>query len=541
MTATLQLSRDTHVYIGLGDASGTLGDAAYQPNAVLWKLPVLDGFSFSQATATTEVTLNEMQDSTGASNRGRAMFTNALEPAEWSFSTYARPVYDTSALQASASAGAGLQTAVEEALWALFFGATAYVKSVSGTPATWNVSSSLANKVVTARGSAPTATMKLGSQDSDRAELGTFDLYFVLGGCAPGADEQYYSEANGQTIYKLTGCVVNTAGVDFDIDGITTLNWSGFGSTIEQLDASEPVNFKTASSTTLGRAGVTSTTNFLRNRIASLSVVPVTKNIDGASTGFAAGAIQTYTTTSGSLTNPVAGAYTTKITAAGVTGVTNSGSGVGAEFTVKVNANGSYTVNLTKAGSGFAVDDTITINAATGLTGSDGSTVVNAGTGNIVIEVDSIAAVGDDFQASYDLVLTGGSINMENNITFLTPEELCRVNTPIGHITGSRTVSGSFTCYLNDDASGADNKSAAFFRDLASATHKTRNEFALAFTVGSVGTDAADLGIKFEFPTAHIDIPTHQVEDIISLETSFHALPSSITDADEVIITYKGK
>ena len=31
------------------------------------------------------------------------MFTNALEPAEWSFSTYARPVFESSA-----------QTAVEE-------------------------------------------------------------------------------------------------------------------------------------------------------------------------------------------------------------------------------------------------------------------------------------------------------------------------------------------------------------------------------------------------------------------------------------------
>lgn len=519
MTATLQLSRDTHVYIGLGAASGTLGTAGYEPNAVLWKLPVLDGFSFSQATATTEVTLNEMQDSTGASNRGRAMFTDALEPAEWSFSTYARPVFGSSA-----------QTAVEEVLWAMFFGA----KEWDAANKEWDISSTLTNKVVTARGITNATTMKLGSQDSDRAELGTFDLYFVLGGCAPGADEQYYSEANGQTIYKLTGCVVNSAGVDFDIDGITTLNWSGFGSTIEQLDATETVDFKTASSGTLGRTGVTSTTNFLRNRIASLSVVPVTTNIDGATTGFAAGAIQTYTASTAALTGTVVpGSYT-----ADTTGVTHVG-GSGAEFAIKVNADKSYTVNMTKAGSGYANGDTVTIDAATGLAGSSG--IVNAGTGNIVVTVGTVAAAGDDFQASYDLVLTGGSINMENNITFLTPEELCRVNTPIGHITGARTVSGSFTCYLNDDASVADNKSAAFFRDLAAATHKTRNEFALAFTVGSVGATATDLGMKFEFPTAHIDIPTHQIEDVISLETNFHALPSSLTNADEVVITYKGK
>tara|TARA_Y100000385_G_scaffold285544_1_gene345645 strand:- start:940 stop:2517 length:1578 start_codon:yes stop_codon:yes gene_type:complete len=525
MTATLQLSRDTHVYIGLGAATGALGAAGYRPNATLWKLPVLDGFSFSQATATTEVTLNEMQDSTGASNRGRALFTDALEPAEWSFSTYARPVLVPGTPAA--------QTAVEEILWAMFFGA----KSWDAANKEWDIGA-LADKVVTDRGTTNQTTMKLGSQDSDRAELGTFDLYFVLGGCTPGADEEYYSEANGQTIYKLAGCVVNSAGVDFDIDGITTLNWSGFGATVSQLDATETIDFKTTSTGTLGRTGVTSTTNFLRNRIASLSVVPVTQNIDGASTGFASGAIQTYSVSPTALGGtPVPGSYTTKVSA---TGVTITGSGALAEFAIKVNTDGSYTVNLTAAGNGFASGDVITINAATGLTNSTGA-VVAAGTGNIVVTVGTAAAAGDDFQASYNLILTGGSINMENNITFLTPEELCRVNTPIGHITGSRTVSGSFTCYLNDDASGADNKSAAFFRDLASATHKTRNEFALAFTVGSVGGAATDLGIKFEFPTAHIDIPTHQIEDVISLETNFHALPSSITEADEVVITYKGK
>ena len=79
--ATIQLARNTHVYMGLVDGS----------NEHIWKMPVLDGFSFSQSTATTEVGLNEMQSTGGASNRGRAMFTDALEPAEWSFSTYARP------------------------------------------------------------------------------------------------------------------------------------------------------------------------------------------------------------------------------------------------------------------------------------------------------------------------------------------------------------------------------------------------------------------------------------------------------------------
>jgi hypothetical protein len=413
MAATIQLSRDTHVYIAPAGST-----------AVYWKIPVLDGYSFSQSTATTEVTLNEMQDASGNSNRGRAMFTNALEPAEWSFSTYARPVFDTAA-----------QTAVEEVLWAFFLGA----KTWDATNKEWDQDSNT-NVVVNARGTTAGSTLVLDANDSDRTELGTFDLYFVLGGCAPGADESAYSEAAGQTIYKVAGCVVNTAGVDFDIDGITTINWSGFGATVSQVDASSAIDFNTNSTGTLGRVGVNATNNFLRNRIASLTIQP---DAD--------------------------------------------------------------------------VDQ------------------VFGEAGDLDQDGDSSA----DFLASYNLILTGGSINLENNITFLTPEELCRVNTPIGHVTGTRNITGSFTCYLNDDNTGTDNRSARFFKDLSTATGTTRNKFNLKFTVGGI-TAASDVGLAFEFPSAHIDIPTHQIEDVISLETSFHALPSTITNADELKITYKG-
>lgn len=405
MTATIQLSRDTHVFIGKG--------------TTYWKIPVLDGFSFSQATATTEVTLNEMQDSSGASNRGRSMFTNALEPAEWSFSTYARPTLESAA-----------HTAVEEVLWAHFFGAK-----------TWNDSTDVWTPAAVS--ATRTSNMVVTSAQSDLAELGTFDLYFVLGGCAPGATPATYGSANGQTIYKLTGCVVNTAGIDFDIDGITTINWSGFGAEIEQLASLD----MSGAASRLGYAGASSTSNFLRNRITSLRLRP-------------------------------------------------------------------------------DADVDQVFGEATDLDQDGDPTTGNAG-GN----------AGDDFQTEYFLTLTGGSINFENNITFLTPEELCKVNTPIGHITGTRNISGSFNCYLNDDDTGVTGgRSASFFEDLVNNKTMTRNKFNVQFTIG--GATAPNLVV--EFPGAHIDIPTHQIEDVISLETAFHALPSNITNADEVTITYTG-
>ena len=80
MADTFYFSRDTKVY--LTPAGST---------AVGWEIPVLDGFSFSQATNISEVTLNEMADANEKSRRARQVFTDSFAPAEWSFSTYMRP------------------------------------------------------------------------------------------------------------------------------------------------------------------------------------------------------------------------------------------------------------------------------------------------------------------------------------------------------------------------------------------------------------------------------------------------------------------
>ena len=64
---------------------------------------------------------------------------------------------------------------------------------------------------------------------------------------------------------------------------------------------------------------------------------------------------------------------------------------------------------------------------------------------------DPDADGSDELQASYSVTLTGGNITVSNNISYITPEELGIVNVPIGHVTGTRAISGSFTCYLTED------------------------------------------------------------------------------------------
>ena len=385
MADTLYFSRDTRVFINKGTQ--------------VWELPVLDGFSFSQSTNSSEITLSEMSDASGNSRRGRQMFNDSFAPAEWSFSTYARPFASAGGTLGTASA-AGVypasatatdQHAVEEVLWAQLVGA-----------GTWS-----AGDFVNCTSDA--TDLDISFANSNKTTLGEVDIYFVMGGA---------KTAGAKTTYQITGCVVNEAALDFDIDGITTIAWSGTGKKLTDITGTA---VSAAGLATTGvitptiNEGIESTSNFIRNRITNLGVVN---------------------------------------------------------------------------------------------------------------------AMGSPHPSSYNLVLTGGSINISNNMTYLTPETLGVINQPLGAVTGTRTVGGSFTCYLNAE----DDSSAELFDNISSDLNTITNVFDLTFNVG--GETAPFVQLSME--KCHLELPTHAIDDVISVEVTFHALPSNIETADEISIIYKG-
>ena len=382
MADKFYFSRDTEVYL-IKDSSK-------------WLIPVLDGFSFSQGTNTSEITLNEMADGSGNSRRSRQLFTDSYAPAEWSFQTYLRPLIATAGAT-NGWEGSGSDAhhhAVEEALWACFMGASTFTKTSGATEASWSdtVTNSTSNVIFDFTGSEVPA-------------LATFDLFFEMGA----------SSGSGETFYKLANCVVSSVSIDFDIDGIATATWSGNASMITDESA--------LGSGTLISEGTTSTGNFIRNRLTQLAV-----------------------------------------------------------------------------------------------TAADTSTFPGAGSG------------------VYNLVLTGGNITMENNITYLTPETLGVVNQPLGHVTGTRSVTGSFNCYLNNETGG----SADLFEDLIEANTVVTNSFNTVFKIG--GTAAPK--VQIDLPKCHFEVPSHSIDDIISLEVAFHALPGSVdpnaANDFEAKVTYTG-
>ena len=390
MADTLFFSRDTKVYVAPLNAAGA------EVAGAIWEIPVLDGFSFSQATNSSEITLNEMEASGGGSRRGRKMFNDSYAPAEWSFSTYARPFKSAS----YAAGGADNQVAhhaVEEALWAMMVGnaGAGYTVPTGSQVSVW------------AQGLTQDGTdLDIDFDDSNTSTLGTANIYFVLGKTGETA-----------TTYKVANCCMNEASMDFDIDGIATIAWSGMGTIITEATAPTATRYE----------AIGSTTNFIRNRLTQLVMTTADDHL--LSTGE--------------------------------------------------------------------------------------------------------SADGDTDAETYALTLTGGNITISNNMTFLTPETIGVVNQPLGHVTGTRTVGGSFTCYLNSST----DSSMDLFERIIEDSDTITNKFDLNFKVGGATSVPR---IEFNMAACHLEVPTHSIDDVISLEVTFHALGTDISSTDEIAIKYIG-
>jgi len=372
--ASLHLSREVKVYLSFG--------------STMWEIPVLNGFSFSQASNTTDVTLAEFSDASNISRRGKRTFTDSVAPAEFSFSTYARP-YTVD------NTGTDVHHAVEEALWAMFAGveASAYSSPTVGWTDGITQSTATGDDVVGA---------KIDFNSSNKLVFPTGTIYFKFpGNAGQGTPVDLW--------YELDNAVLTEASMDFDIDGITTISWSG-----QAQSLSEPTTPPTVSGAIA--TGISNTGNFVRNRLTQLSITP---------------------------------------------------------------------------------------------------------------------AAGQGLSTSYGVVLTGGSVSLTNEVSFVTPETLGIVNKPLAPVMGARSISGSFTCYLDNST----DSSADLVEDLLLANTLVTNSFKLIFDVGGTGTSPA---IRLTMPQAMVELPTHSIDDVISVEANFMALPSDISDTDELTITYVG-
>jgi hypothetical protein len=124
---------------------------------------------------------------------------------------------------------------------------------------------------------------------------------------------------------------------------------------------------------------------------------------------------------------------------------------------------------------------------------------------------------------TYTIAITGGSLAIANNVSYVTPETLGVVNKPIGYFTGTRAVSGNLTAYLK---TGAGNTTNTLLNDLLAAPSETKYYLEI-----QVGGSANAVKVELEMPAVTLQVPTIDVQDVISTTINFAAqgsvLPSS--------------
>tara|TARA_R110001592_G_scaffold359557_1_gene666345 strand:- start:47 stop:1237 length:1191 start_codon:yes stop_codon:yes gene_type:complete len=381
MADMLTFSRDTMMTVNV--------------NNIIWEIPILSGFSFSQQQDVSEITLNEASAANGTARRGRNMQINALQPAEFSFQTYIRP-FDSKGTNVTGNAeknGDAFNHVVEEVLWSLL---------TQDSGGTYTQTSDSADSAVAGFTQAAAATTLAGF--GSKNTLNTCKIQFIMNS----------NNSSNDIVYELRNAVINECTIDFDIEGIATATWSGFAQTLTE-EASTPDD-KTV------YEGVNATNNFIRNRLSSATI------------------------TAASLSSTQA----------------------------------------------------------------------------------------------FELAITGGSWTYSNNITFLTPDELGKVNKPTVHVAGHRSVSGSFTCYLNADI-GTAGVNANLFELIAEAgvtgtADTSANKFIVDLFIGGKASTEVPLspGLYIDMEQCHLAIPTHSMDDLVSLEITYDALPSTIAGVDEI-------
>jgi hypothetical protein len=596
------------------------GEAATaRTGAGVWEIPVLDGFSFSQSTNTTEVTLNEAVSSSGTSRRGRQMFTDSYAPSEWSFSTYARPFKSSGGGSAvgDADRSAVKTHAVEELLWCAMAGVPKYLSPISDASASVNTTTAYGNALtfLTTAGSGLGYTdgsrMVIDFDDSNTPSLGELDIYFSLGEEAVESRTLLYPTINGDSIVPKPSTQAELInGNTYSITSTGDVNWTSIGAsatdvgtvftynnaTVTGTGSAKELNLVAGTEYIIAKVGISSGTSgaINWNDIAVESLV----NADVApGDKFTAKSGKQITMTSLAVVTQAAGKSNSRLwiplegikvgdkvsfpgTSLGTTTVSSlaptplnfvSSDGIvmadarivpagtivrfGRRLTYKIpdccvneasidfDIDGIATINWSGLGQMLAEDTPVEPTVFEDITSTNNFIRNRLSTLQLVADDKTSFPGHSGSDGVYNITLTGGNITISNNMSFLTPESLGVVNQPLQHVSGTRSVSGNFTCYLTrDDASTpTTGTSASLFEKIIENKDIITNKFAMRVNLGG-DYDANDPKpiVSLNIPQTHLELPTHSLDDVVSLEVNFHGLPSTVEETDELLITYIG-
>ena len=436
------LTRNTKVYISTQSVLGSC------TNLNTWEVKVLDGYNFSQATTTEDITIDEAGTTP---IRGQKTYNVAVEPVDVSMTTYIRP-YDSVT---------PLVDPPERILWASLAG-SAYVIDCNG------------NMIDTTPGNGnavlQTATdMTVDFEESDANELAKLYIWFHL----------------QNATYRVDEVNMSTAEIDFSITDIASIAWTGMGTSITELSGADHTIMEGWTPGTEFRAvPATTSDSFLRNKLSTMTLYN-SKLADNIATG----------------ADDTGGSAVLVQDTGGFTGISYIGDWV---YVLELDDWRQIASNT---------DDALTVSPA----------------------FDSTITAADTYYIAqgYNIAITGGTMTIENNMNFLTPEELGTVNQPLPGFAQSRAVTGNITAYLNTGARG----SSQLLADLLGDINSVSNTYGLNVAVGGSGSAKK---MELQLGTAQLAIPTINVEDVIATDIAFAGQGSAdaIENQDEVVIVY---
>ena len=132
---------------------------------------------------------------------------------------------------------------------------------------------------------------------------------------------------------------------------------------------------------------------------------------------------------------------------------------------------------------------------------------------------------------AYAIALTGGSITINNNISYVTPANLGIVNLPTTYYTGTRAITGTMNAYLKT-GSGVGSTGQLLSDMLAAASSSIEPMAAITIAIGG---SANATRVMLEMPAVTFSIPTVDVQQVVSTAINFTAegyTPSTIAGAN---------
>lgn len=326
----INLSRNTKVYFttSVNKASGKL-DAANCRDTNTFEIQVLDGYSFSQGTQQQNIQISEAGDTPA---RGQRAFNTQLDPVEWSFSTYIRPYVDSSTghiicaerllwnallgeqqIDGSGTTINSLTRGSTTAAAATLITSSVLKKKLVASDTTGSdlVKEDIINIQgfsgagvpynepvrITATPSGTTYAVEyLTAPNTAAGTSGTTSastLAYVgqwTRGLTANANYSYVSTLGSnknslqkfalifvvdQVVYCIENCAVDQVTVDFGLDQISTLAWTGKGTALTEISAPTIAQLKSAATA----SQAVSTANYITNK---LSTVKLQSGIGGA-------------------------------------------------------------------------------------------------------------------------------------------------------------------------------------------------------------------------------------------------------------------